>query len=599
MRKMKRITAGFLVAAMLCGSFGPVTKVQADDGIDIVPTVTTEAEVSEPATELTTEATTELKATEGDDLVSTEAPKTTESVATTQTPSTAQVTTEATTTQQQTTEQTTTAQATTQQKTTEQATTASNLVATGLSPVKSKIIVLDPGHCEIHTGATANGLKEEVVVTDIAQACKDALNNYADVTVYMTREEGECCEKFGLGDCLLARNNYARYLDADFLISFHINAAGSTATGANVLAAYKSGYNDNVRKETQEFGNIVLSQLSAIGVANRGLMLRTSSVGNRYANGSLTDYYSIVRNGVWQNIPSVIIEHGFITSASDCSKFFKTVAKRKKLGKADAKAVISYYKLKNKVISGEFIDEEDGTYYKISGKKRATGWIKDDGKWYYFAKKTGKMKTGFITVGKNKFYLSPETGEMQVGWFTVKGSRYFAKGDGTIVKNCAYSDGTGYYLFNSAGKQLKKGLHSVNNETYYVGDDRQVKTGVVKVNGVYNLFDQSGKRLYGYQSVNGKYYYLDTETGEMTRKKIVTIDGSKYYFGSDGVRVTGFVTYKLKKYYFSKKTGKMLKGWRKISGKYYYFDKKTGVMQRSKWIGDYYVNILGVRTKKK
>ena len=34
-------------------------------------------------------------------------------------------------------------------------------------------------------------------------------------------------------------------------------------------------------------------------------------------------------------------------------------------------------------------------------------------------------------------------------------------------------------------------------------------------------------------------------------------------------------------------------------GKYYYFSKTTGKMQKSKWIGKYYVNSKGVRTKKK
>ena len=39
--------------------------------------------------------------------------------------------------------------------------------------------------------------------------------------------------------------------------------------------------------------------------------------------------------------------------------------------------------------------------------------------------------------------------------------------------------------------------------------------------------------------------------------------------------------------------------WKKINGKYYYFSKITGKMQKSKWIGKYYVNSKGVRTKKK
>ena len=61
-----------------------------------------------------------------------------------------------------------------------------------LSPVKSKIILLDPGHCKIHIGAHGNGLKEEIITLDIGLACRDYLNKFGDVTVYMTRTNGNC-----------------------------------------------------------------------------------------------------------------------------------------------------------------------------------------------------------------------------------------------------------------------------------------------------------------------------------------------------------------------------------------------------------------------
>ena len=574
MKTIKKFTSWILVAAMLCSPFAPVASVRAEGTTE---TATTTESLENATTESTT---TEAATTE---TVMTEA-GTTESV-----------TTEAGATES--TENATTEEG--QDATTEQPAEESNLVPTELSPKEAQVVVLDPGHCRKHTGATANGLKEELVVWDIAEACQDALNDYGDVTVYMTRGDEDCCASLGLGDCLIARNNYAKKLDADFLVSLHINAGGA-ASGANVLAAYASGYRDNIRKETQEFGKIALTKLKAIGIRNRGLLLRKSGSGNRYSNGSLADYYSIVRNGVLQNIPSVIIEHGFITSTSDCSKFFRTVAKRKKVGKADAKAIIDYYDLCEKITFGEFVEEEGATYYQYSDGKRAAGWVKDDGKWYYFNETTGKMATGFITVDDEKYYLQPSTGEMQVGWIKLKSGRYFAKGNGSIVRSQIYNDTTGTYLFNSSGKQLGKGLHSVEDDTYYVNSKKKVVTGIATVNGkTYAFSTASGKMLYGYQNVNGKYYYLDSNTGVMIKKKIVSVKGNKYYFGASGQRQGGLVKYNKKQYYFSTTNGKMLKGWRKINNKYYYFDKKTGAMQKNKWIGNYYVNSKGVRTKKK
>ena len=469
---------------------------------------------------------------------------------------------------------------------------------TGLSPLDAKVIVLDPGHCKKHPGASGNGLKEEVVNLDIALACRNVLDTYGDVTVYLTREDGSCCTTLNVGDCLYSRNNYAKQLDADFLISMHINAGSSN--GANVLAAYKSGYNDSIRKQTQAFGKVALAKLKAIGIKNRGLLLRKSGSGNRYSNGKLADYYSIVRRGVIQKIPGVIIEHGYITSSSDCKKFFKTKAKRKKVGKADAAAIVEYFGLEKPLVEGKITTENDGTYFVTADNEKVSGWVKQDGKWYYFDAVSGQMQTGFIKIDDSTFYLSPNTGEMITGWFSVNGARYLAKGNGAIIKSQTYSDGRYTYLFNSSGKQLKKGFHTLGDAVYYVNSKKRVVTNCTsKISGKYYGFDEDGKKLFGYQRINGKYYYFDPDTGVMSMKKIVTVDDSKYYFGSSGAQAKGFIKYKGSKYYFDKKTGKMVTGWKKISGKYYYFSKKNGKMQKSKWIGKYYVNSKGVRTKKK
>lgn len=555
LKNVKKIISWMLVGAMLAGSFVPTRDVTAAN--DSVKTMEEESTTEESTTE--------------------------------------EATTEAVTTEESTTEEATTEESTTEPPAPQIDETIYKL--SKLSPATAKVIVLDPGHCKRHTGASGNGLREENVVYDIATACQDKLNKYSDVTVYMTRDKSGCCVELGLGDCLVSRNNYAKMLNADFLVSMHINAGGSS--GANVLAAYKSGYHDSIRKKTQAFGKVVLEKLKKLGIANRGFLLRKSGTGNRYVNGKLADYYSIVRNGVIQNIPSVIIEHGYVTSASDCNKFFKTAAQRKKVGQADADAIISYYGLKQSLISGSFTKQDGNTYYKAKDGRKVVGWVKSDGDWYYFDEQ-GKMVNGFLNLGQDTFYLHPTTGKMITGQFKVGSAYYLAKGNGTLAKNEAYSDGVHMYLFQSAGKQLKKGLHTVNGATYYVNSKRYVLKGVQKVSGKYYLFDsESAQMLYGSQKQNGKYYYLNPETGVMARNKIVKIDGKQYYYASNGVRKTGLIKYKGNKYYFNPKNGAMLTGWRKINKKYYYFSKTTGKMQKSKWIGKYYVNSKGVRTKKK
>lgn len=366
------------------------------------------------------------------------------------------VTTEQTTTKQTDTEQTVPEPAAEEQTTvqqTEAATTSNSIFKRStLSPVKAKTIVIDPGHCPMHPGASYGGFHEEDIALDIANACKAVLDKYGDINVSMTRSGDYCCESIAPGSCLTARNYYAKALRADFLVSMHINAEGKS--GANVLVPYKSGYNNSVRKEARKFGLLVLSELQNLGIKNDGFLLRRSTDNSRYKNGNVTDYYSIVRRGVKLNIPSVIIEHGYIDVASD-RKFFNTKKKRTKIGKADARAIISYFNLSQKTISGSFVKEGKNTYYVTKKSKKVTGWVKSDGKWYYFDPETGKMKTGFVTIGKKTFYLKPSTGEMAVGWFKVKGAQYFSRGNGTLVKGRKYSDGYYTYKFGAKGK-LKK-----------------------------------------------------------------------------------------------------------------------------------------------
>ena len=349
---------------------------------------------------------------------------------------------------------TTTEPATVTDPTTTEPTTTSEFIKSPLSPIKSKTIVLDPGHCKKHRGASYAGLREEKIVLDIAKACKKKLDEDGDINVYMTRTSNSCCKSIAPGDCLIARNYYAKLLDSDFLISMHIDY--DKGSGAKILIPYKSGYNNSVRKRTHRLGQKVLTELQTIGLKNDGFLLRKSAKYVRYKNGRTADYYSIVRNGVKLNIPSMIIEHGFINRANERNKYFRTKAQRNTVGTADANAIISYFNLSDKIISGSFHKIENDTYYVSNTSQKITGWVKSEGKWYYFDETTGKMKTGFITIDNNVFFLKPATGEMAVGWFKRKGASYLSRGNGTLIQNQKYSDGYYTYKFNAKGKCFKK-----------------------------------------------------------------------------------------------------------------------------------------------
>ena len=374
---------------------------------------------------------------------------------------------------------------------------ASIIKKSSLSPAKSKVILLDPGHCKSHKGAKANGIKEEDVNLDIGKACRNYLNKYSDVTVYITRTNNKCLKRLKLGDCLTARNHLAKRLSADSLVSFHINwDPDKKRSGAMILAAYNSGYNKYVSTTTQALGSSIMSNLQELGIKNEGFWFRTLDDGNK--NGAKADYYSIVREGVLNKIPSLIIEHGYVSNKSDCNNYFKTAEQRKSLGVADAKGIINYYKLSAKNIEGDFQTISGKTYFVDKEGNKIAGWVKKDGKWYHFNNKTAVMNKGFFKEAGNKFYLNPKTGEMTSGWFTIRGKSYLAKGNGVVVTNQIYTDGVKSYFFKKSGKR-KNGWVTYKKAKYY--------------------FSKTKGMLKGKQKIKGKRYTFSKKTGKLRKKK--------------------------------------------------------------------------------
>ena len=54
------------------------------------------------------------------------------------------------------------------------------------------VVALDPGHDSTHAGASAFGLREEDLTLKIANYCKEELETYAGVSVFMTRTSSAC-----------------------------------------------------------------------------------------------------------------------------------------------------------------------------------------------------------------------------------------------------------------------------------------------------------------------------------------------------------------------------------------------------------------------
>ena len=77
---------------------------------------------------------------------------------------------------------------------------------------------------------------------------------------------------------------------------------------------------------------------------------------------------------------------------------------------------------------------------------------------------------------------------------------------------------------------------------------------------------------------------------------VKTSKGWMYVYPDQTYAKSEWIKYK-KKYYYVNKAGIALTGWKKIKGNWYYF-KANGEMVRNAWVGQFFLNAQGIRTRK-
>ncbi len=217
------------------------------------------------------------------------------------------------------------------------------------------VVVLDPGHDGSHGGTSGNGVAEAEVNLKIAQYCKKELEEYRGVKVYMTRDSMTCPyggSTVGAPACNVRRVEYAKNVGANIYVSIHNNSAKtSSASGAEIYYP-NTNYNPGISQEGGALASRILEQLTALGLKNRGTKVRTCEdkvPEYQYADGSQADYYAVIRNCKKDGIPAVIVEHAFITNASDVANFLSTDEKLQQLGIADATGIARYFGLSKNI----------------------------------------------------------------------------------------------------------------------------------------------------------------------------------------------------------------------------------------------------------
>ncbi len=214
--------------------------------------------------------------------------------------------------------------------------------------ISTVTIVLDPGHGgkeEVGSKITVNGkeLYEKDFNLAIAQYCKAELERYNGVKVYMTRTDDRYVSLEG-------RVEAAKALGATLFVSIHMNAATDTSVSGAEVYYPNSSYNPTVGNEGKAAAQSILDELIELGLVNRGTKVRNSSDDETYADGSIADYYSVIKNSKKNGFPGIIVEHAFLTSKTDQAYLVKNgsmnTAFLKELGQADAQGILKYCQTK-------------------------------------------------------------------------------------------------------------------------------------------------------------------------------------------------------------------------------------------------------------
>lgn len=207
------------------------------------------------------------------------------------------------------------------------------------------VVVLDPGHDATHGGARANGLKEEELTLKIAKYCKAELEEYYGVKVYMTRETSACPYPGTKSTVDNAnRVEYAKSVGADAYVSIHLNSSTNNSVNGAEVFYPNANYNSGIGSQGSNIANLIERKLTALGLTNRGISIRNSADGTTYPDGSLADYYGVIRLSKLAGFPGIIIEHAYLTSGKDAA-FLSNEDNLKSLGIADATGIAEYFEL--------------------------------------------------------------------------------------------------------------------------------------------------------------------------------------------------------------------------------------------------------------
>lgn len=228
-------------------------------------------------------------------------------------------------------------------------------------------ICIDAGHGGGATGYEGDydGQKiyEKDINLQIALKLRDELLQYENVKVIMTRTDDVEMN-------IRSRVQYAVDNGADFMVSVHNNNTQNAelASGCMVLTT-GSHYQANdarfpdIYGISEEVAGAIAKYLNLLGIPwtkelgaenNGGVARRPYSADGfakstlYYPDGSIADYYALLRYSITEGIPAVIIEHTFLCNEYEYRTFLSTEEALTNLAAADVQGIAEALELSKK-----------------------------------------------------------------------------------------------------------------------------------------------------------------------------------------------------------------------------------------------------------
>ena len=387
----------------------------------------------------------------------------------------------------------------------------------GAKPFKASngdlVVAIDAGHGGSDSGAKYDGMEEKTVNLKIAKYVKAYLEEYAGVQVYMTRSTDTYVE-------LSERVSRSVANNADVFISIHNNASSNPETSGSMVFYPNDSYRPALSEEGSGLSESILGKLTALGLPDLGIRTRDSESGNKYDDGSIADYYSVIRNAKLQGITGVIVEHAFVSCEADRENYLGSDAKLKKLAKADAEGIAEYYDLVYNGLVEPAVTLSSPSYKELSvtwdEQEQAKGYLvyrseKKNGTYTRVAKVIGKENTAYIDpaveLGKRYYYkvrayssahgvtffseYSRIVGGATIGGTKLTGIKQMAGGYFKLSW-APYADADGYAVYRSENGGAYKRIATVtdpdkgayNDKTAVPGNSYSYK--IRTINKIYN-----------------------------------------------------------------------------------------------------------------